>query len=106
MKYKNYYEILNVNRKTSKEDIKLSYRKLAKKYHPDSNNDINNDSFFKDISEAYETLINEDKKRKYDKQIAKYGFGYTDNTPLTNIRYEIKSGTNVLNDIFSNILRI
>ena len=37
MKYKNYYAILEVNRKSSDQDIKLNFRRLAKEYHPDKN---------------------------------------------------------------------
>lgn len=106
MKYKNYYEILGVNRKTSKEDIKLSYRKLAKKFHPDANkDDATSDAMFKDINEAYDTLMNEEKRKKYDRQVARYGYGFIPNeTPLSNIRYEFKAGNNMFSDLLTTIL--
>jgi len=106
MKYKNYYEILGVNRKNSKEEIKLSFRKLAKIYHPDANKDNNSsDSMFKDINEAYATLMNEEKRKKYDRQVARYGYGFVPNeTPLSNIRYEFKAGSGMFSDILTTIL--
>lgn len=106
MKYKNYYEILGVNRKNSREEIKLSFRKLAKKYHPDANKDDNtSDAMFKDINEAYATLMNEEKRKKYDRQVARYGYGFIANeTPLSNIRYEFKAGSGMFNDILTTIL--
>lgn len=105
MKYKNYYEILGVNRKTSLQDIKLSYRKLAKKYHPDTNKEANAEAMFKDVNEAYDILTNEEKRRKYDRQVAKYGYGMLDSDgQLLNVRYELKSGVNALNDMLNAIL--
>ncbi len=105
MKYKNYYEILEVTRKSSIQDIKLSYRKLAKKYHPDTNKSESAETMFKDINEAYATLTNEEKRKKYDRQVAKLGYGFSDNdSSLSNIKYEFKSGVNVINDLFTTIL--
>jgi len=106
MKYKNYYEILGVNRKNSKEEIKLSFRKLAKIYHPDANKDNNtSDTMFKDINEAYATLMNEEKRKKYDRQVSRYGYGFIPNeTPLSNIRYEFKAGSGMFSDILTTIL--
>ena len=105
MKYKNYYEILGVNRKSSLQDIKLSYRKLAKKYHPDTNKEPGSETMFKDVNEAYDTLTTDEKRRKYDRQVAKYGFGMTDSDgSLLNVRYELKSGMNALNDMLNTIL--
>lgn len=105
MKYKNYYEILNVNRKSSRDEIRTSFRKLAKKFHPDTNKTPEAESMFKDINEAYDVLTNEDKRKKYDRQVAKYGYGivYADSS-LSNVKYEFKSGVNVINDILSTIL--
>ena len=106
MKLKNYYEILGVTRKSSKEEIKSCFRKLAKKYHPDSQENVQNDpNKFKDINEAYDTLINEDKRKKYDKHATKYGFGFVaSDTPLSNIKYEFKSGSQVFGDLLNTIL--
>ena len=105
MKYKNYYEILNVTRKSSIQDIKLSYRSLAKKYHPDANKTAEAENIFKDINEAYATLTNEEKRKKYDKQVAKYGFGFVEGEyGLSNVKYEFKSGVNAINDLFTTIL--
>lgn len=105
MKYKNYYEILDVNRKSSIQDIKLAYRKLAKKYHPDTNKTTEAENIFKDINEAYATLIDDEKRKKYDRQVARYGYGFTEGDyTLSNVRYEFKSGVNVINDLFTTIL--
>ena len=68
---KDYYEILGVERNCTIEEIKKSYRKLAREYHPDVNNgDSEKAEKFKEISEAYAVLSNEEKRRQYDN----YGF--------------------------------
>jgi hypothetical protein len=61
----NYYEILNVSNKASQVEIKKSYKKLALLYHPDLNNNINQEKFIM-IKEAYDVLKDEKKRRKYD----------------------------------------
>lgn len=105
MKYKNYYEILGVNRRSSKEEIKLAYRKMAKKYHPDTNKGDETEAKFKDINEAYATLTNEEKRRKYDRQVARYGYGIVNgDSSLSNVKYELKSGVTVINDLLTTIL--
>ena len=64
---KDYYSILGIARNASSEDIKKAYRKLAIKYHPDKNNgDKESERKFREVSEAYETLSDQDKKRRYD----------------------------------------
>lgn len=64
---KDYYNILGVDKNSTEDQIKKAYRKLAMKYHPDKNpGDSAAESKFKEISEAYETLSNPDKKREYD----------------------------------------
>jgi len=60
----NYYDILGVKKDASEEEIKRAYRKLALKTHPDKNG--GDDTMFKKINVAYETLSNEDKRREYD----------------------------------------
>ena len=64
---KDYYEVLGVSRDASLEEIKKTYRKLARQYHPDVNNgDDEASERFKEISEAYAVLSNEEKRRQYD----------------------------------------
>ena len=105
MKYKNYYEILGVNRKSSKEEIRLAYRNLAKKYHPDTNKTQESETMFKDVNEAYDILTNEEKRRKYDRQTSRLGYGIVDgDSSLSNVKYEFKSGVNVINDLLTTIL--
>src|SRR4051812_21762807 len=62
-----YYKVLGVDKKASHEDIKKAYRKLARKYHPDTNKDPGAEERFKQISEAYDVLGDEDKRKKYDR---------------------------------------
>jgi molecular chaperone DnaJ len=62
-----YYQVLGVDKKASQEDIKKAYRKLARKYHPDTNKDAGAEERFKQISEAYDTLGDPEKRKKYDR---------------------------------------
>jgi len=65
---RDYYEVLELPRDCTLEDIKRQYRKLARKYHPDVNNgDPAAEEKFKEISEAYAVLSNEEKRRQYDR---------------------------------------
>jgi molecular chaperone DnaJ len=61
---KDYYKILEVEVKSSQDEIKKSYRKLAAKYHPDKN--PQGEEKFKEIAEAYDTLGNPEKRKVYD----------------------------------------
>lgn len=66
VKFKDYYEILGVPRASSSDDIKKTYRKLARKYHPDLNKSPGAEARFKEIGEAYEVLSDPEKRRRYD----------------------------------------
>ena len=67
MEYKDYYKILDVDRKASADDIQKAYKKLARKYHPDLNpGDASAEEKFKDIGEAYEVLKDPQKRAQYD----------------------------------------
>src|SRR4030067_1308449 len=70
---RDYYEVLNVSRTASKEEIKDAYRKLALQYHPDRNKAPDAEERFKDISEAYAVLSDDEKKAQYD-QLGHAGF--------------------------------
>ena len=60
---KDYYKTLNINRDSSQDDIKKAFRTLSKQHHPDKGG---NEQTFKEISEAYDTLSNPEKKQRYD----------------------------------------
>ncbi|HIP95023.1 MAG TPA: J domain-containing protein [Leucothrix sp.] len=66
MDYKDYYKILDVERTSSKAEIKKAYRKLARKYHPDVSKVANAEERFKEVNEAYEVLADEKKREQYD----------------------------------------
>jgi molecular chaperone DnaJ len=63
---RDYYEVLGVPRSASKDEIKNAYRKLALQYHPDRNKSAGSEEKFKEISEAYAVLSDDQKRKRYD----------------------------------------
>src|SRR4030095_8720577 len=74
MRYKDYYGILGVKRDASADEIKTAYRKLARKHHPDVYKEKDAEEKFKEVSEAYETLKEAEKRAAYD-QLGTYREG-------------------------------
>lgn len=73
LEFKDYYKVLGVEKTATSDEIKKAYRKLAQKYHPDRNqNDKEAEEKFKEISEAYEVLKDEEKRLKYDNLGSRY----------------------------------
>lgn len=73
MEYKDYYQVLGVDRKASADEIKRKYRQLAMELHPDKNpGDKQAETRFKEINEAYEVLGDQNKRAKYDQLGSSY----------------------------------
>lgn len=90
------YDVLGLDENASQDEIKKSYRKLSLKYHPDKNHELKDKGKFQEISEAYETLGDEDKRRRYDVE-RKSPFGAMGGMPGMN-------GQEVnMEDLFSNL---
>jgi curved DNA-binding protein len=75
MEYKDYYKIMGLERNASTDDIKKSYRKLARKYHPDVSKESNAEEKFKSLGEAYEVLKDPQKRAAYDQLGANWQAG-------------------------------
>ena len=84
----NFYEILGVDRSSTQDEIKRAYRKLAVEHHPDKGG---NEETFKKISQAYDTLGDEEKRRQYDLG-GSNPFGGFDSDPFS-----------MFNDLFNNM---
>jgi len=69
MQERDYYAILGISRDASKDEIKNAYRKLALRYHPDRNKSLTSGEKFKEISEAYAILSDDEKKEQYDQYL-------------------------------------
>lgn len=102
MAKKDYYEVLEISKDASNEDIKKAYRKLAKKYHPDINKEAGAEERFKEINEAYEVLNDPQKKQIYDQ----YGFEGLEGSAGGFGGFDgfSSGGFGDLNDIFDHIM--
>src|SRR5262249_48621106 len=81
VKFRDYYEVLGLERTATEEEIKKAYRKLARKHHPDVNpGDKGAEERFKELNEAYAVLSDPDKRKKYD-QLGENWKAGTDFTP-------------------------
>lgn len=76
----NYYDILEINENASQEVIKVAYKALAKKYHPDGykGNEVEYEKKMTDINEAYEVLSDDSRRRVYDSQRRKQTQEFTE----------------------------
>ena len=112
VEFKDYYKILGVEKSSSLKEIKSAYRKLARKYHPDVNpNDKVAEEKFKEISEAYEVLSDNEKKDKYDKygqhwETMQNGT-YSSKNPFEGFTFNFSGNPNIQNDSgFSNFFEM
>ncbi len=105
-----YYELLEVSKTASADEIKKSYRRLAMKYHPDRNpGDKEAETKFKEINEAYEVLKDEQKRAAYDRyghQAFTGGMNGAGGNPFGGFDFNFGSGgfSDVFSDIFSEFM--
>ena len=69
---RNYYGVLGIDQNASMQDIKRAYKKLAFEYHPDKNKNIGSEEKFKKIGDAYNVLIDTEKRKIFDQDLKIY----------------------------------
>ena len=103
---KNYYEILEVDKNASDEIIKVAYKALVKKYHPDlkeGNAKINAEDKIKQINEAYDILSNLEKKYEYDQNLINEDISKEQYEIILNENMNLKKELNIYrNNIYHN----
>src|SRR5579875_2434911 len=99
-----YYKILGVGKNASEDEIKKAYRKLARKYHPDTNQgDKKAEERFKEISQAHDVLSDPDKRKQYDR--AGTTFGQFANAAAGGAGFDPSAFSGGFGDILSNLFR-
>ena len=109
MNKRDYYEILGIAKTATKDEIKKAYRKIAMQFHPDRNPDNKEaEEKFKEATEAYEVLGDEEKRARYDR----YGFsgmregqdfhGYSNVNDIFSHFSDIFGGSSIFDDFFGN----
>ena len=94
----NYYDILDVPKNTTIEEIKKKYRKLAIQFHPDKNKSVDANEKFKKINEAYKTLSDPYSRGRYDVMLENENYGQMDNLFGMNFN----NAMDFFNNIFKN----
>lgn len=101
---KDYYKIMGVNEDASEKDIKMAYRRLARKYHPDISKEPDAEERFKEMGEAYEVLRDPTKRAEYDKFLKNKDFNqkaqYTHWRPEETDQYY---STHINEDLFESL---
>ena len=99
---RDYYEILGIEKNADAGKIKSAYRKLAKKYHPDTNSgDAVAEQKFKEVTEAYNILSDPEKKKLYDQ----FGHAGPDGGPADSGFYQSGDIDDLFGDIFGDLFR-
>ena len=81
MEFKDYYEIMGLQRTATQDEIKRAHRKLARKYHPDVSKEPDAEARFKEVGEAYEVLRDPEKRAAYDQLGSRWKAGQDFNPP-------------------------
>ncbi len=104
MSNKDYYEILGVSKNAGERDIKIAYKRLAIKYHPDRNKgDKLSEEKFKEVKKAYEVLSDNKKRAAYDQ----YGHSFEDNTSGFSSEFTSSSDfSDIFGDVFGDIFGV